>query len=266
MSVVICGTVVPRTALSAEAVQALTASDEPSLAGPSPPPSQLVPPPPPRTSPPNLHQQQQPQPMAVDGAVPPPPPPVRQRPPQATQPPLPPPTVVVLGETAAAQSAAPPAPARNRLASKAASDKPPSTSPAPSASGPPKGSSPPKAWAPLALPSVETAVAAAAAAASTSAGSAVSIDGVSAADLAPYGEAELSTALTTPPERLQRAAAETNPFDDRFLVPADAARRVREAVTRLVNLHLPDESGSEGRILEVREERSCDVGSLPLLS
>lgn len=77
------------------------------------------------------------------------------------------------------------------------------------------------------------------------------MDGVSPADLVPYGEAELSTALTAPPERLQRAAAETNPFDERFLVPADAARRVKEAVTRLVNLPDEDESGAEGRILEV---------------
>ena len=87
----------------------------------------------------------------------------------------------------------------------------------------------------------------------------MSIDGVSAADLAPYGEAELSTALTTPPERLQRSAAETNPFDERFLVPADAARGVREAVANLVSL--ADESGAEGRILEVWEggRRACDL-------
>lgn len=73
--------------------------------------------------------------------------------------------------------------------------------------------------------------------------------GVSAADLAPYGEAELSTALTVPPERLQRSAAEADPFDDRLLVPADAARRVREAVARLVNL--ADEGGLAGREAEV---------------
>lgn len=72
---------------------------------------------------------------------------------------------------------------------------------------------------------------------------------MSPADLAPYGEAELSTALTVPPERLQRAAAEANPFDDRFLVPTDAARGVKEAVARLVSL--ADESGPVGRNLEV---------------
>lgn len=87
------------------------------------------------------------------------------------------------------------------------------------------------------------------AAAAAAAGPDVTVDGVSPADLAPYGEAELSTALTVPPERLQRSAAETNPFDDRFLVPVDAARRVREAVARLVSL--ADESGPAGRILEV---------------
>lgn len=114
----------------------------------------------------------------------------------------------------------------------------------------------------MALPSVETtteAAVAAAAAAATVAASGVGAGGagggkpggMSLADLAPYGEAELSTALTVPPERLQRSAAEADPFDDRFLVRADAARRVGEAVERLVGL--ADEGGSaEGEDSEVR--------------
>lgn len=250
MSVVICGTVIPRTALSPDAVQALAASENPSLGGPSPPPSALVPPPPPRPSPPpNLHQEPHQHAMALDGSVPPPPPPPArpQRSPLGTQPPPPPPTAVVLGGTAAAPVA------RKRPASQGAPDNasaPPPPPSSPSISGPPKGSSPPKAWAPLALPSVETAVGATAAA-TTAAGADVKVDGgVSAADLAPYGEADLSMALTVPPERLQRSAAEANPFDDRFLVPVGAARSVREAVARLVSL--ANESGPEGRVLEVR--------------
>lgn len=246
MSVVICGTVVPRAALSPEAVQALAASEKPSLAGLSPPPSALVPPPPPRASPqPNPHQQHHQHAMAVDGPVPPPPP----RSSRGAQPPPPPPattTAVVLGGTAT------PA-ARKRPTSKAASENPssppPPPSPAAATSGPSKGSYPPKAWAPLALPSTETTAAATAAAATASGAADVTVDGVSAADLAPYGEADLSMALTVPPERLQRSAAEANPFDDRFLVPVGAARRVKEAVARLVSL--ADESGPEGRILEV---------------
>ncbi|CAM9842133.1 unnamed protein product, partial [Ectocarpus sp. 12 AP-2014] len=99
--------------------------------------------------------------------------------------------------------------------SSSSSDKP-SSPPPPGAShsgpGPSKDSSSlPKAWAPLALP------AAAATAAVVGQGGTTG-DGVSPADLAPYGEADLSTALTVPPERLQRSAAEANPFDDRFLV------------------------------------------------
>ncbi|CBN76697.1 expressed unknown protein [Ectocarpus siliculosus] len=246
MSVVICGTVVPRTALSPDAIQALTVSDKPPLGGPSPPPSALVPPPPPRPSPPpNSHQQQmqQPQAMAVDGPPPPPPParPATQAPPAAS--------AAVVGGTAAPAAAAAAAP-RKRTVPKAASsssssDKPSSPPPpaaSPSGPGPSKDSSSlPKAWAPLALP------AAAATAAAVGQGGTTG-DGVSPADLAPYGEAELSTALTVPPERLQRSAAEANPFDDRFLVPADAARGVKEAVARLVSL--ADESGPAGRNLE----------------
>ncbi|CAM9372167.1 unnamed protein product, partial [Ectocarpus fasciculatus] len=242
MSVVICGTVVPRTALSPDAIQALTASDKPSLGGPSPPPSALVPPPPPRPSPPPQQQmqQQQQQAMAVDGP-PPPPPPARP----ATQA-LPAAAAVVGGPAAAPPAAAP----RKRTAPKAASsssDKP-SSPPPPAATASGAGSSKdssslPKAWAPLALPAAAAATAAAAVGQGGTTG-----DGVSPADLAPYGEAELSTALTVPPERLQRSAAEANPFDDRFLVPTDAARGVKEAVARLVSL--ADESGPAGRNLE----------------
>lgn len=67
---------------------------------------------------------------------------------------------------------------------------------------------------------------------------------MSVADLAPYGEADLATALTVRPERLQRSAAEADPFDDRFLVRTDAARRVGDAVERLVGL--ADEGDSAG--------------------
>ena len=261
MSVVICGTVIPRSALSPDAVQALAASENPSLAGPSPPPSALVPPPPPRPSPqPNLHQQQHPHAMAVDGSVPPPPPPPpparQQRSPGGAQPPPPPPpaTGVVPGGTTA--PAVRKRPASTGAASENASSPPPPPPPS-STAGPSKVSSPPKAWALLALPSVEKALGATAGA-TVAGGGDVTVDGVSAADLAPYGEADLLMALTAQPERLQRLAGEANPFNDRFLVPVGAARRVREAVTRLVSLG--DASGPEGRTLEVCMV-SCD--SLP---
>lgn len=95
----------------------------------------------------------------------------------------------------------------------------------------------------------------AATATAAGAGADVTVDGVSAADLGPYGEADLSIALTTPPERLQRLAAEADPFDDRFLVPVGAARRVREAVARLVSL--AHARGPEGRTLEVCMYEVC---------
>lgn len=87
-----------------------------------------------------------------------------------------------------------------------------------------------------------------------------SAGGFSAAHLAPYGEAELSAALTVPPERLRRSAAEADPFDDRLLVPADAARGVREALARLVSL--VDERGPAGRDAEV----CCASSSMLILS
>lgn len=62
------------------------------------------------------------------------------------------------------------------------------------------------------------------------------VGGVSPEDLAPYGEADLSVALTCAPERLRCVAAEANPFDERFLMPEETARRMGEAVTRLVSL------------------------------
>lgn len=188
--------------------------------------------------------------MAVDGSVPPPPPArqqqQQQRSPRGAQPPPPPPpTAVVLGGATA------PAAERKRPATTGAASENASSSPPPSTAGPSKGSYPPKAWALLALPSVEKALGATAGATAAGAGPGadVTVDGVSAADLAPYGEADLSMALTAPPERLRRLAAEADPFDDRFLVPVGVARRVREAVARLVSL--ADASGPEGRILEV---------------
>ena len=75
------------------------------------------------------------------------------------------------------------------------------------------------------------------------------VRGISPGDLAPYGEADLAVALTCAPKRLQRIAAEANPFDDRFLVPEGAARRVREAVSRLVSL--AGQRGVAGRQAEV---------------
>lgn len=74
--------------------------------------------------------------------------------------------------------------------------------------------------------------------------------GLSPTDLAPYGEAGLSSSLSVAPHRLQRLAAEANPFDERLLVPADAVRRLGEAVFQLSNL--PDEGGPAGREAEVR--------------
>lgn len=281
MSVVICGTVIPRSALSPVAVQALTSStNKPSLEAPSPPPSALVPPPPPpRSSPPTSRNVQN---AAIADAPPPPPrhPSRAARPPPATGAP---PTgalpadggsggpngagggdvvgsdgtqqgkVATAARAAAASKSKKPAP---KIATPApAAPGPSSTGPAAgSGTGPTQESLPPTAWTPLALPSVETKTAAAAAAVAAVAAAAAGAGigkpgGVSAADLAPYGEAELSTALTVPPERLQRAAAEANPFDDRLLVPADSARRVREVVTRLVSL--VDEVESAGNDAEV---------------
>lgn len=86
------------------------------------------------------------------------------------------------------------------------------------------------------------------------------VGGVSPEDLAPYGEADLAVALTCAPERLQCVAAEANPFDERFLVPEETARRMGEAVTRLVSLS--HDGGAAGREEEVRarlEQNYCTV-------
>lgn len=72
-------------------------------------------------------------------------------------------------------------------------------------------------------------------------------------DLAPYGEAGLSIALSEPPERLKQRLAEANPFDERLQVPADAARRLGESLLQLSSL--PDDGGSAGMLAEVRGRR-----------
>lgn len=92
--------------------------------------------------------------------------------------------------------------------------------------------------------------------AAAGAGKASGGGGIAPGDLAPYGEAGLSVALSVPPERLRRRAAEANPFDERLLVPAEAARKLREAVAQLSSL--ADEVGPAGREAEVRDDlRRC---------
>lgn len=129
----------------------------------------------------------------------------------------------------------------------------PASPPLPSASDASKQApSLPRSWTPLGLPSIETSATAAGEVSGAEAGAGGvkgKGGGVSPADLAPYGEAELSVALSVAPERLQRFAAEANPFDDRLLVPASAASRVREAVALLVSL--VDDGDPTGRDAEV---------------
>lgn len=286
MSVVICGAVIPRESLSPATIQALTSSaDKPSLVAPSSSPSALVPPPPPppprRASlssssssappppPPHAKNQQQ-----QDMDVVPPPPPAR-RPTRATQPPVPggggsgnggggsTGTGGVSGGGAQRGAMAPTGVAASKgrrpegaaAAKRSAAVVGPASPPLPSADdASKKAPSLPRSWTPLGLPSVETSAAAAAGGvggAETGAGAGDKGGGVSPADLAPYGEAELSVALSVAPGRLQRFAAEANPFDDRLLVPASAANRVREAVELLVSL--ADDEGPAGRDAEVRE-------------
>lgn len=52
-------------------------------------------------------------------------------------------------------------------------------------------------------------------------------------ELAPYGEASLSAALTDAPNRLRKRMLEADPFGEGFLVPAAAARRLKLALDSL---------------------------------
>lgn len=123
---------------------------------------------------------------------------------------------------------------------------------------PPKESLLPKSWEPLALPSISgivkptesTTVGASPGLGGGVANRAGSGGGIAPADLVPYGEAGLPVALSVPPERLRRQAAEANPFDERLLIPAAAVRALGEAVAQLSNL--ADDVGPAGREAEVR--------------
>lgn len=213
---------------------------KPSAGAPSA--SALVPPPPP---PPPRGPMSTVNPGMTD-AVPPPPParPNQNRGPAcaAGQPGVP-----AVGPSANAEGNAPGRPG----AGKTSSPSPP----LPTATAP-KESLLPKSWEPLVLPPVssvvkpvESTTVVSSGLGATSAGK-TGGGGIAPGDLAPYGEAGLSVALSAPPERLRRRVAEANPFDERLLVPAEAARKLREAVTQLSSL--ANEVGPAGREAEVR--------------